>query len=49
MKYDDFIRFVPVASLIVSTGSFVFALTVLYPWHRELSEQMLHLQETCGY
>ena len=41
------LSWVPVASLIVSTSSFAFALSVLYPWHIELSKQFLELKDSC--
>lgn len=41
------LKWVPLASLCVSFASFVFALTVLYPWHLELSEQFTGLQKSC--
>jgi CHASE1-domain containing sensor protein len=36
-------KWVPVAVLMVSLLSFMFALTVLYPWHIEHSADFLNL------
>lgn len=33
------LKWVPIASLVVSSASFMFSLTILYPWHLELSAQ----------
>jgi hypothetical protein len=41
------LKWVPVASLIVSTISFTFAVAVLYPWHIELSRQFAELKDSC--
>ena len=32
-------KWVPLASLCVSSTGLIFAVTVLYPWHLELSAQ----------
>jgi hypothetical protein len=44
---NDPFKWVPVASLIVATASFTFAVSVLYPWHIELSRQFLELKDSC--
>ena len=36
-------KWVPFVSLAVSSTSLVFAVTVLYPWHLELSAQFAEL------
>lgn len=38
-------KWIPVAAFIVSCMSFLFALTVLYPWHIELSKQFSELSK----
>ena len=38
-------RWIPVAAFVVSCLSFLFALTVLYPWHIELSKQFAALSK----
>jgi len=44
------LKWMPVAALIVSICSFIFALTVLYPWHLELSKEFTELSKkiTCN-
>jgi hypothetical protein len=44
------IKWMPIAALIVSCLSFIFALTVLYPWHLELSKEFTALSKkiTCN-
>jgi len=37
---------IPIASFIVSCCSFRYQITVLYPWHEDLSKQMLKLEYT---
>jgi hypothetical protein len=44
---NDPFKWVPVASLIVGCGSFLFAISVLYPWHIELSRQFTELKDSC--
>lgn len=39
------LKWMPVAALIVSCLSFIFALTVLYPWHIELSKEFTTLSK----
>jgi len=39
------LKWMPVAALIVSICSFIFALTVLYPWHLELSKEFTALSK----
>ena len=39
------LKWMPVAALIVSFMSFLFALTVLYPWHIELSKEFTALSK----
>ena len=41
-------KWIPVAALVVSCMSFLFALTVLYPWHIELSKEFLSLSKKIG-
>jgi hypothetical protein len=44
------LKWMPIAALIVSICSFIFALTVLYPWHLELSKEFTDLSKkiTCN-
>jgi hypothetical protein len=39
------LKWMPVAALIVAICSFIFALTVLYPWHLELSKEFTALSK----
>ena len=41
------LKWIPVAGLVVSSLSFLFAVTVLYPWHLELSSEFQTLTEKC--
>jgi hypothetical protein len=41
------LKWVPVISLAVSVSSLIFAATVLYPWHLEISSQIAELQYMC--
>ena len=42
----DLSRMIPVASFIVSCCSLKFQIGILYPWHEEMSKQMLDLEKT---
>ena len=44
---SNILKWVPVASLIVSSCSFMFAVAVLYPWHLALSDQFSAMKDTC--
>lgn len=39
------LRWMPLVALIVSCCSFLFAVTVLYPWHIELSKEFTALSK----
>lgn len=39
------LKWLPLGAFIVSTLSFLFALTVLYPWHLELSKEFTELSK----
>lgn len=39
------LKWMPLAALIVSCCSFLFAVTVLYPWHIELSKEFTALSK----
>jgi hypothetical protein len=41
----DVLRWVPVFGLCVSLYSALFATFILYPWHRELSDEFHALRE----
>ena len=49
-EMPKWLKWMPVAALIVSICSFIFALTVLYPWHLELSKEFTELSKkiTCN-
>jgi hypothetical protein len=40
-------KWIPLVSLVVSSTSLIFAMTILYPWHLELSKQFEDLQRIC--
>jgi hypothetical protein len=44
------LKWMPMAALIVACLTFIFALTVLYPWHLELSKEFTALSKkiTCN-
>jgi hypothetical protein len=44
------LKWMPVAALIVACLTFIFALTVLYRWHLELSKEFTELSKkiTCN-
>ena len=44
-EMPKWLKWMPVAALIVSICSFIFALTVLYPWHLELSKEFTALSK----
>lgn len=46
-KNQTWLKWIPVFGLVVSSGSFLFALGVLYPWHLELSSEFKTLTEVC--
>lgn len=41
----NWLRWMPLAALIVSFCSFMFAIFVLYPWHIELSKEFTALSK----
>jgi hypothetical protein len=43
----EWLKWVPFASLCVSFSSLVFAVTILYPWHLELSKEFMDLRNVC--
>jgi hypothetical protein len=45
MEEERWRKWVPVAAFMVSCISFLFALTVLYPWHIELSKEFSTLSK----
>lgn len=47
-RHHEFLRWVPVAGLVLSFYSAIFATFVLYPWHIELSKEFAALQGTCS-
>lgn len=45
MEKPRWYKWIPVVSLIISIFSFLFALTILYPWHLELSKEFTVLSK----
>ena len=42
-------KWIPLVSLVVSSTSLIFAVSVLYPWHLELSAQFAEvLKSKCA-
>lgn len=44
---DKFLKWVPIVALSVSFINLIFSVTVLYPWHLELSHEFLSLENSC--
>jgi hypothetical protein len=44
-KTPTWLKWMPLMALIVSLSSFLFAVTVLYPWHIELSKEFTALSK----
>ena len=44
----EILRWVPVAGLVLSFYSAIFATFVLYPWHIELSKEFSSLKGACS-
>ena len=44
-KEEDawWLRWIPVVGLLVGTAALIFQITVLYPWHLELSRDLANL------
>lgn len=42
---QQWLKWMPLLALLVSLGTFIFALTVLYPWHLELSKEFTALSK----
>jgi hypothetical protein len=49
-EMPKWLKWMPVAALLVACLTFIFALTVLYPWHIELSKEFTALSKkiTCN-
>ena len=45
MNKPKWFKWLPVISLIVSVCSFIFAVSILYPWHIELSREFTQLSK----
>jgi len=43
------LKWIPVASLVVSSTSLLFALGILYPWHLELSKEFSDLARDVNF
>jgi hypothetical protein len=47
-KMDRFMKWVPLIALCVSLIALTFPVTVLYPWHLELSDEFHQLAKFLG-
>jgi hypothetical protein len=46
-NHREFLKWVPVAGLVLSFYSAIFATFVLYPWHLQLSSEFASLSQAC--
>jgi len=44
MEPNEFLKWIPVA---ISFYSAIFATLILYPWHIEISRELVKMQELC--
>jgi len=44
MDHKEFLKWVPVVGLAISVYSAFFATFVLYPWHVEISRELVKMQ-----
>jgi len=47
-KLDRYMKWVPLIALFVGLCALTFQITVLYPWHLELSEELHMLAKALG-
>jgi len=48
-KVNDILaKWIPRISLVVGLCAFLFQITVLYPWHLELSQEFAKLAKNCS-
>jgi len=45
---DVLAKWIPRISLVVGLCAFLFQITVLYPWHLELSQEFAKLAKNCS-
>ena len=45
---DTLAKWIPRISLVVGLCAFLFQITVLYPWHLELSHEFAKLAKNCS-
>jgi hypothetical protein len=45
---DTLTKWIPRISLVVGLCAFIFQITVLYPWHLELSQEFAKLAKNCS-
>ena len=49
MGQSEFLQYVPLIAVSFSFYSAVFATFVLYPWHLEISKELLAMQAMCNF
>lgn len=47
-KTDRYMKWVPLVALFIGLCALTFQITVLYPWHIELSEEFHQLAKSLG-
>jgi hypothetical protein len=47
MERQEFLKWVPVVGLAISFYSAIFATFILYPWHIEISRELINMREMC--
>jgi len=46
---NEFLQYVPLFGVALSFYSAIFATFVLYPWHLEISKELVHMQIICNF
>lgn len=46
---NEFLHYVPLIGVALSFYSAIFATFVLYPWHLEISRELLDMQDMCNF
>jgi hypothetical protein len=46
---NEFLQYVPLIGVALSFYSAIFATFVLYPWHLEISRELLDMQDMCNF
>lgn len=49
MGSGEFLQYVPLIGVALSFYSAIFATFVLYPWHLEISREILDMQIMCNF